>query len=341
LNKRRTGSRSTGRTTIEDVARHAGVSAITVSRALRTPDSVSKPLRERIGQAVATLGYVPNRAARTLASARSNSVAVLVPSLSNQVFVDVLAGIRDVLGPRGYQLLIGNNLYDAAEEERLLMAYLEHHPDGLLLTGLQQSPRARAALAGSGVPTVHMMDLMADHSVTSVGFSQPAAGYAMTRHLLERGHRRIAFMAAQLDERTLKRRDGYRQALDEAGHGGYCAEISSPAASSVGLGVELTAQLLAEHPAIDAVFCCNDDLALGALFHCQRRGIPVPQHLAIAGFNDLGFGACSVPALTTVATPRYHIGVRAAELLLARIDNPALDAETLDLGFELQTRESA
>ncbi len=341
MNQRKPTSRSTGRVTIDDVARHAGVSAITVSRALREPERVSEELRARIERAVAELGYVPNRAARTLASRRSNTVAVLVPSLSNAVFVDVLAGIHEVLAPRGYQLLIGNTRYSEAEEENLVLAYLEHGPDGVLLTGHQQSACARARLAASGVPTVHMMDLAPGSGAPSVGFSQPEAGYAMTRYLLGKGYRRIGFIAAQLDERTLKRREGYRRALAEAGYAEPYAEISVPTATTVGLGTELLPALLAQDATIDAVFCCNDDLALGALFHCQRHGIAVPKRLAIAGFNDLDFAAWSTPALTTIATPRHAIGARAAQLLLARIEGAALPVDSLDLGFELRARESA
>ncbi|TCO81534.1 LacI family transcriptional regulator [Plasticicumulans lactativorans] len=330
--------RASGRATLSDVARHARVSAITVSRALNTPDKVSSELRERIEIAVRELGYVPDRSARALASRQSFTVAVLVPSLSNAVFVDTLRGISERLDPFGYQLLIGDTGYSAEVEERRLRAYLEHRPDGVLLTGQAQTEGARALLAHAGVPVVRMMDLSADG--LCVGFSQIKAGYALTRHLLERGHRRIAYVAAQLDERVRLRGEGYRCAVREVGGDDPRLEVAVPDPSSVHLGGELLGRLLQQAPDCDAVFCCNDDLAWGAIFECQRRGIDVPGRLAIAGFNDLEMSACINPALTTIATPRHQIGVAAADLLLAAIaGEPPADGQR-DLGFSLVVRQS-
>lgn len=325
---------------MHDVGLAAGVSAITVSRALYSPERVSEALRNKILEAVDRLGYVPNRSARALASARSHTVLVLIPSLTNTVFIDTLAGIEDVLRPAGYQMLIGNTHYSAGEEMQLLRAYLEHQPDGILVTGLSQPPEFAQTLERLALPAVYMMDLTEDGRLC-VGFSQEEAGEAITRHLLERGRRRIAFMGAQLDERVLKRLDGYRKALQEAGLYDGALEYLDPSPSSMQMGAAALERILREHPDCDGLFCCNDDLAIGALAACQRFGWAVPQRVAIAGFNDLQPAGWMTPSLTTVATPRYRVGAEAARLLLERIAGRPLTTASHDLGFTVMVRESS
>jgi LacI family gluconate utilization system Gnt-I transcriptional repressor len=313
---------------------------MTASRALFQPEQVSKELRARIEQAAKELGYVPNRAARELASARSNVIAVLIPSLSNAVFTDVLAGIQAALDTDGYQVIIGNTRYSDEEEEKLLSTQLQSNPAGILLTGLSQSEPVRQMLEASRVPTVSMMDLSDDTDRFSVGFSQHSAGYTITRHLLDRGYRRIGFIGAQLDERTLKRAEGYRQALRDAGLHDPSRELLVADASTIALGAELAERLLEIAPDCDAVFCCNDDLAYGAIYHCQRRVIQVPGQLAICGFNDLPASAWMNPSVTTIATPRYRIGFESASLLKRILNGETADQRNIDVGFTLMVRES-
>lgn len=333
--------RSRGRVTLADVARHAGVSSMTASRAMSAPETVSPELRLRVEQAVAELGYLLNRAARALASARSSVIAVLIPSFSNAVFTDVLAGIQDALDPRGYQLLISNTRYSDAEEEKLLNANLQYNPDGVLLTGMGSSAGLHHQLRARGIPAVSIMDLPDDPEQLAVGFSQHEAGYTMTRHLLKRGYRRIGFIGAQLDARTLKRAEGYRQALQEAGLGTPSRELMVADPSTVALGAELLGRMLAIAPDCDAIFCCNDDLAYGAIYQCQRRGIEVPAKLAVCGFNDLPSSAWMNPSVTTIATPRYRIGFEAANLLMQAIEGVEPAVRQIDLGYTLMARESA
>lgn len=336
---RKPRSSHTGRATMADVARAAGTSAMTVSRALRSPERVGEELRRRIEDAARQLGYVPNRAASALASARSMTVAVLVPSLENVLFINTLSGIRAVLDQHGYQMLIGVTGYAPADEERLLRTHLEHDPDGVILTGLDHAPGAWDLLRAFGVPNVHMMEL-ADPAVWSVGFSQFDAGAAVARHLIERGRRRIGFVAAQLDPRTLRRGEGFRATLREAGLYNPARELMVPDPSSIALGAELLDRMLGSQPDVDALFFCNDDLAQGAVFRCARLGVAVPQRIAIAGFNDLAGSAWTTPPLTTIATPRHAVGSEAARLLLARIEGREERPRQVDLGFELVVRES-
>ncbi len=336
----RARKRATGRATIADVARLAAVSPMTVSRTLKDPTLVTRELRDRVMAAVAELGYVPNLAAQTLASARSNIIGVIVPSISNSVFVETLAGIRDRASVAGYQVIIGETLYSADLERQLLSTQLGRAIDGVLVTGIDLHRDVRDGFARRSVPLVHMMDLAPDPDTLSVGFSQFSAGEAVGRYVLGRGYRRPALLAAQLDPRTMKRREGFHHALGEAGQSGI-AEILTPNPSSVALGGQLLTRLLGAHPYCDVVFCGNDDIALGALFECHRRGIAVPERLAIIGFNDLPFAQYAVPSITSVTTPRYEIGFQAAHMLLRQIEGIAPERRCIDLGFHLTRRESA
>ena len=333
-------SRATGRITLADVARAANVSPITVSRALRGERAVDQALVARVRAAAHKLGYVPNPAARALASGQSSHVAVLIPMLSNALFVDVLEAIQRTLRKAGYQTLIGVTHYDFSEEEGLLREQLMHRPAGLLVTGLERNEATRQLIAQSGVPCVHMMEASGMAGIYSVGFSQAEAGAEMTRHLLSRGRRRIAFAGAQLDPRTLQRLNGWRRALAEAGLYDTTLEWLNPAPSSIALGARMFEQILGQQPAIDAIFFCNDDLAQGALLAALRLGVPVPERIAIAGFNDLTGSDQMLPPLTTVGTPRVEVGDAAAQMLLALMNGQSVATPCVDLGYRIVVRAS-
>lgn len=330
--------RATGRVTLQEVALAAGVSPITASRALRRERGVAAELVERVRVAVEQLGYVPDPAARALASARSHQVVVLIPLLSNALFVDLLDAVQRTLAAAGYQSLIGVTHYHPEEEEALLRTYLMNRPAGLLVTGFDRTDAARALIEGSGIPCVHVMENRGEPGLYSVGFSQQAAGRAMTSALVARGYRRIAFAAAQLDPRTLQRLQGYREALGAA-HS-PALEFMDAEPSSFALGARLLARVLAEAPDADAIFFNNDDLAQGALLEALRRGIEVPGRLAVVGFNDLTGGDQMLPPLSTVRTPRGEIGLRAGEMLVALMRGETVPEPCLDLGFELVMRSS-
>lgn len=177
--------------------------------------------------------------------------------------------------------------------------------------------------------------------VHSVGLDQRAAGGALTRALLGRGYQRIAFVAVQLDRRTMLRAEGYRNALREAGLWNAQREVLTPEPSSVALGAALLERVLAQAPDTDCVFFCNDDLAIGALRRAHELGLAVPQRIGIAGFNDLPMAGWTNPSLTTVRTPRAAVGRRSAERLVRLIRGEDLQPEPDDLGFEVMLRESA
>lgn len=332
--------RSSGRITLNEVASAAGVSPITVSRALRGERSVDPVLAQRVREAADHLGYVPDPAARALASQRSTQVLVLVPLLSNALFVDLLEAVHRTLFPEGFQPLIGVTHYDSAEEELLLRTYLPHRPAGLLVTGFDRSEAARQLIVRSGVPCVHLMETSTAPGVACVGFSQLEAGAAITRHLLQRGRRRIAFCAAQLDPRVLQRAEGYRRALREAGLYDPRLELLSPERSSIALGARLFEDMVRRMPDIDAIFFCNDDIAQGGLLAANRLQIAVPQRIAIAGFNDLAGSAQMVPPLTTIRTPRSEVGRAGATMLLGLMRGTLAQPQCIELDYELVLRES-
>ncbi len=333
--------RSSGRVTLADVAQVAGLSPITVSRALRGERAVDPVLVERVRQAVKKLGYVPDPAARALASKRGSHVAVLIPMLSNALFVDLLESIQKQLRAAEYQTFIGITHYDPNEEEQLLREQLQHRPAGLLVTGFDRTDTSHELIKHSGIPCVHMMEVRHSTDLYCVGLSQTDAAADLTRYLLTKGHRRIAFAASQLDPRTVQRLYGWKQQMQVAGLYDPRLEWRNPAASSLALGGLMFEQILATNPAIDAIFFCNDDLAQGALMSALRLNISIPKQIAVAGFNDLTGSDQMLPPLTTVRTPRSDIGRQSALMLLELMRGKVPNNASLDLGYEIVARASA
>ncbi len=337
---RRPSRRGGGRPTLADVARLAGVGAITVSRALREPDRVSVTLRAQIDAAVRALGYVPDRNARALASARADVVGVLVPSLTNNVFADVVRGIYDGLVDTRFQIQIGHTHYSGLEEERLLKVFLGQRPAALIVSGIDQTPQTRTLLEAAGCPVVQIMEAGPDPVDMCVGFSHFDGGRAATEHMLSRGYRRIGFIGARMDPRSQRRLAGYRQAMEAAGLFEPRLVSTTPIPSSVSLGRELLRDALARVPTIDGVFCNNDDLALGVLFECHYASLGVPRQIGICGFNDLDMMQVAYPSITSVRTHRYDIGYRAAAMVKAAMRGEPVEERIVDLGFEVVARDS-
>jgi LacI family gluconate utilization system Gnt-I transcriptional repressor len=340
MKKENPRQRATGRITLADVAAAAGVSAMTASRALSGKRAVDPVLVERVRAVAEKLGYVPDPAARALASHRSNHVAVLIPLLSNELFVTLLEAVQLGLRREGFQTFISVTHYNPAEEEQLLREQLMHRPAGLLVTGFDRTPAAQKLIESSGVPCVYLMETSTRTDVYSVGFSQEDAAYDMTRHLLAKGRKRIAFAAAQLDPRTLQRLNGWRKALTEAGLYAPTLEWMNPAPSSMELGGVMFEQIMGQQPPLDAIFFCNDDLAQGALLTANRLGVEVPARVAIAGFNDLRGSDLMNPPLTTVHTPLDKVGEASATMLLKLMREEPVETHSLDLGYSLVPRQS-
>lgn len=339
--KARAHSRATGRVTLSDVAAVAGVSPITASRVVSGKTNVDSDMAARVRAAVDKLGYRPDPSARALASAKSTHVVVLIPMLSNTLFTDLLEAIQESMWEAGYQVFVGITRYQPEREAALLESYLSHRPAGIILTGLDRDESQRRLVRDSRTPCVHVMELSADPSLHCVGFSQDQAARRVVGHLLERGRKKIAFVGAQLDPRTMERAEGFRAALQEARRYDPALEILRAEPSSVALGAETFRQLLTRHPDIDGLFFCNDDLAHGGLLEALRMGIPVPDRLSVVGFNDLPGNEQMLPSLTSLRTPRREIGLTAAQMLLRLMRKEPVPETAVDLGFELMVRASS
>lgn len=328
--------------TLIDVANAAGVSAITVSRVLRTPHVVSARSRQKVEAAVDKLGYVPDAAASALASNRTDIIGLLIPSLTNSVFSDVIRGIYDEVEDKPYSIQIGNFRYRPLTEEELIRRFLRQKPAGLIVSGLDQTKVSKDLLIGASCPVVQIMDFDEDAAGNMIGFSHFQAGAAAARHLRDQGYDRIGFLGARMDPRTQRRLAGFEKELSKnASLFSSDRVVVTSASSSVTLGTELLSELLARAPDSDAIFCNNDDLAIGALLEAQRRGIRIPEDLGICGFNDLEMSKHLSPSLTSISTPRYEIGRKAVSTIVEALDAETVELNTqVDLGFEVVSRGS-
>jgi LacI family transcriptional regulator, gluconate utilization system Gnt-I transcriptional repressor len=335
-----------------DVAAFAGVSKMTVSRALaRAPDedkatAHGRAVRRRILAACEKLGYVLDRTAGTFSAGRSGFVAVLIPTLNNSNFSETVQGLTSAVQDHGLQLLLGATQFRIEAEERLIEAMLSRRPEGVVLTSGTHTTRARTLLGAAGIPVIETWELPRRPIDHVVGFSNAAASALVVRHLHERGRRRIAFIGgvSTLDPRGVDRRRGYLRAVRELG----LAEVptidcGSPPVS-MQQGAEAMGRLLQQSPDIDAVCCVSDPCAFGALTECQRRGIEVPRQIAVAGFGNFEVGRGSYPSLTSVAIDCSALGRLTGELLVRAIAaqrvNAPLERERIVVPFTLLPRES-
>jgi LacI family gluconate utilization system Gnt-I transcriptional repressor len=338
--KQRNGGITTSR--MRDVARKAGVSVMTVSRALNEPEKVSKEMRQRVSAVVEEIGYVPNRLARSLSSNRSNMIGLIVPSIRNSLFAETIKGISDVLSGNGYHLMIADSGPGLQEEEEAITAFLQQRVGGLVLHNTSHTPAAIAAIAKAKVPVVENGNLTATPLDSVVSYSNYEAARAITLHLARMGYKQVAFVSLvrRENDRARERLRGYQAALAELGRKQDNALILErpPGFSS---GAEAVVHLVERTPQVDAIFFAGDVLAVGAALECQRRGWKVPERVAIASFDDLDILRYVNPPLTTIRLPRYEIGRRSAECLLDRLSGRATQRISLDLRFEIIQRDSA
>jgi LacI family gluconate utilization system Gnt-I transcriptional repressor len=326
--------------TIADVAREAEVSAITVSRVLNAPASVRAKTRARVEAAIDKVGYVRNMLAGSLASANSRFIAVVVPSLSNIVFIEVIKGLQSEFEKHGYQILLGNTDYDLERECQLVRTFLGWSSSALVISGLRHNDACQRILREWPNPIAEIMELGEAVDI-NVGLDHPEAGRCMARHLLSCGYQNIVYVAAQManDYRARLRYEGHREILEAAGLEAPLIEMDQ--LGQFETGAKALDKVKAILPEADAIHFANDDLATGAILHAQRRGIRVPEDIAIAGFNGLPIGQHISPNLTTICSPRESIGRLSARAIIARLEGKPLTASSHDVGFELHVGESA
>ena len=327
--------------TLVDVARVAGVSPITVSRALNQPHLVRPNTLAKVQAAVQETGYVKNMLAGGLVSSRTKLVALVLPTISNQIFADMIQGTSDALTDAGYQLLLGFSGYEEWREEILVETILSRRPDGIILTGTLHTDNTRRRLKLANTPVVETWDMTTTPIDMVIGFSHEEVGHATAAHLLQRGCRRFAILTAS-DPRAARRNQGLQVALAKQGVS-VVATHTAPVPGTLPLGREGMAQLLQAHPGLDAVVCSSDTLAHGALIEAASRGVRVPEQLKVVGFGDLNFSSHTVPPLTTVRVDGARIGTLAAQAILERLAHAAgqQPARAVNTGFELVQRGSS
>lgn len=326
---------------MSDIARHAGVSPMTVSRALRDPSSVSEKMRRKVDAAVQEYSYLPNRIAGSLSSKRSNVVGLIVPSIRNSLYASMIQAISDVLRANGFHLMIADSGHRLDDEEALVSAMLAQRVCGLVLHNTRHNKRVRDLVAKTGVPVIETGNLPTQPLDMAVSYSNYEAARAMTAHLGRLGYRKIGFVTLPLrdNDRSQARRRGYFAALKELGLP-LDPSLVLEATGGFSEGADALVRLIQTHPGLDAGFFAGDVLAIGALFECQRRGWAVPGRVAIASFDDLDLLRHAVPAVTTLRIPRHEIGRRSAELLVNRLLGAPPEHVRIDVGFEVVQRES-
>jgi LacI family gluconate utilization system Gnt-I transcriptional repressor len=316
----------------------------TVSRYLRFPDTVTSDTSAAIRTAIGKTHYVHNLAASHLASARSNTVAAIIPTLSASIFAETIQHLSETLHQQGYQIFLGNTDYRHDREEEVIRSLLGRRPDGLFIVGVNHSKTSAGLLKRAGIPVVEGWDMTAKPIDRLVGFSNTAAIDAMARYLVECGRRRIVFAASMRrgDNRASERRDGFVATMKEL-FPNELPRLVLGREMPLGMsgGIELLNRSLRQYPDADAIMFSSDVLASGALLESVRRGIDVPGKLAITGFGDFELARHLNPSLTTVAVPAAEIGLQAGRLLLEGMQGkPSLD-KRVDVGFELMIRGSA
>jgi LacI family transcriptional regulator len=302
---------------IRDVAERAGVSVGTVSNVLNRPDLVSASTRARVVDAIATLGFVRNESARQLRAGSSRTVGLVVLDIANPFFTDVARGVEDVVNEAGLSLILCNTDDRPEKEKAHLAALAEQRVQGVLITPTARLSDDIDALRERGVPVV-LLDRRSPHAdQCAVATDDVLGGRLAADHLLERGHRRIAFIggASGLPQ-VQERHAGVAAAVEESP--GAELTILSPAELTVAGGREAAARVIGiptgRRPT--AAVCANDLIALGVLQEMVRHGVRVPHDFAIVGYDDIDFAAAAAVPLTSVSKPRTAIGRRAAELLL-------------------------
>lgn len=326
-----------------DVARLAGVSPMTVSRAFKRDTPISEATRDAIMAVAEEIGYVFDSTASNLRSQRTSFIAVTVPSINNANFADTVRGLSEGLKERGLQILLGYTDYDIQEEERLIEQLLRRRPEAIVVTGGRHTARARKLLQNAGIPVVETWDLPESPIGHVVGFSNAAAVRGMVDHFVARGLTRIAFIGgdADRDTRGTDRRTGFIAAMQAHGLDSGQLIAAGPPPISMREGASAMAMLLTRFPDTQAVICVSDLSAFGALTECQRRAIQVPDQIELAGFGDYEIAAVAVPTISTINPFPREIGRRAAALIVAVLDNVQIGPARVEIEPMLLIRESS
>ncbi|MGR3321840.1 MAG: LacI family DNA-binding transcriptional regulator [Pseudooceanicola sp.] len=318
--------------TLRDVSEASGVSEMTVSRVLRNRGDVSDATREKVLRAAKQLGYVPNKIAGALASQRVNLVAVIIPSMSNLVFPEVMTGISRALEETELQPVVGLTDYRPEKEEKVLYEMLSWRPSGVIIAGLEHNDACRAMLRAAGIPVVEIMDTDGTPIDAAVGISHRRAGREIGQAIAQAGHRRIGFMGTGMgmDHRARKRFEGFTEALAKNGIEIEDQEFYS-GGSALAKGREMTAAMMERSPDLDFLYYSNDLIGAGGLLWMIEKGYDVPGRVGMAGFNGVRLLSGLPRKLATIDSCREEIGDRAARIIADRLSGEGQPGEIVEL----------
>lgn len=328
--------------TIHDVARRAGVSTATVSRALSRPDLVSPTTRRKVLRAVDRLGYAPNFAAKHLRTLRSGKLLVTVPDISNPFFSLILQGIEDMAQRKGYAVLLGDTQHDPKREDRYALMLRRKEADGLIFLG-HRLPRPAAelvrSLAPKHAPVVNGCEFSPRLGVPSVHIDNATAAAEAMDHLYRLGHRRIGIVTGPLVSPLSRDRLAGATARAKA-EGAARDTIVVHGDFSIESGAKAGERLLGRPEPPTAVFCFNDEMAMGVIEAARGRGVRVPRDLSVVGFDDIRFAGHMDPPLTTIAQPMREIGEGTVRLLVDILEGRTIAPVSVTLPHALIIRSS-
>ena len=327
--------------TVKDIARAAGVSVATVSRALNNPGRVNEETATRVRAVAAKLNYIPSRAAGSLVSKRFKAIGAIMPTIENPIFAKALHALQAQLNEDGYNLLVASTNYDLDQEATALQSLLEHGVDAIVFVGYQRRPNVADMLERTGVPFVNTWVYDPKSPLPCIGLDNHAAMARMAGYLLDLGHRDFAVIAGitEQNDRAAQRKAGALQALRQRGvEVRPDRVIESP--YSIAAGRSSMRRILAQGNPPTAVICGNDVLAFGAVYECLAQGIAVPQEISITGFDDFELASHMMPALTTIRVPATEMGEGAARYLVSVLENQPTNLHT-EFEAELIVRASA
>lgn len=307
------------RITLEDIAQKVGVTKMTVSRYLKSPNKVARETGLKIKAAIDEVGYVPNRAPVMLSQSSTKTIGLAVSSFSNLLFSELIDGVEERARKYGYEVLITHTSYQEEKEERKVVQLLSYQVDALILTDPHHTAMTARRLKMSNIPIVELMSLLDKPIDMNIGYDHEKVAYAAIKGLIQSGRKNIAYLRARMDARTLDRQFGYETACQEYGLEPHI--FGSEEHSNFTRGADMIRRALQAHPDIDAIFCTNDDVAIGAMIACTERGIKVPEQISILGYNGLNIASSTVPRLTSVSTARNEMGKMAVDQIIQRLQN--------------------
>jgi len=326
--------------TILDVARLAGVSTATVSRVINSPGTVREETRERVTLAMKKCNYTYNALARGFATKRSNTIGLIIPTISNPVFADSTLGVQEYAEGQNIKVILGNSYYKYSQEENLIKVLRESQVDGLIITTTNLKGEVLRSLVADNYPFVLLFSTIKSGPISAVGIDNFRGGYLATSHLVALGHTRIGMVAGNftMTDRSFHRWHGYQKCLRDNGIP-YDRELLVQTDYSLSAGRYSIKKLLGLPDPPTAVFCSNDYIALGAIKGAREMGLTLPEELSIVGFDDMQTASYIVPALTTIHQPAYQMGRRAAEVLLELMETPTKSVQDM-METTLVIRES-